>query len=322
MLTLSRREFLQRLYQLVIAAGAGSLLSFDELLAAADDHQSTWLRPHLVWLQGASCSGCSPSTFNIEQVTVVDLLTTLTRIVYHQDLSLATGEQVVTTLNQVMDAPEPYIFILEGGIPAGLPHACTFAEEPLTDWVERLAAGAAVVIAAGTCAASGGVARMTGTLTGVVTLEEFLTARRISTPLVNLPGCPMKPEPLIYTLLHFIRRQVLPERDIRQRPRQFYADTVHQRCPRYAAFQEDDFARHIGEKGCLLQLGCQGPITYNDCPTNGHNGNINICIRAGHPCIGCAGELFPRAVLYHQYGDPRVQNGLLQRPDHSNRTGD
>lgn len=313
MSTLSRRDFLKRLYQVIIAAGAAPLLSFDELLAADDASEaSTWQRPNLVWLQGASCSGCSPSVFNIEQITVVDLLTTFTRVVYHQDLSLATGHQVVESLHQLITSKEPYIFILEGGIPVGMPHACVMADRPLTAWVKMLAEAAAVTIAAGTCAASGGVARMPGTLTGVATLQEFLVAEKITTPLVNLPACPMKPEHLVYTLLHFIRRNTVPELDQQHRPHQFFAHTIHHLCPRYGAFQELDFARHIGEAGCLLELGCQGPTTYNDCSLTGHNGNINICIRAGHPCIGCAGELFPRTILYHLHNDPRVKDGLLQ----------
>lgn len=311
---LTRREFLTRLYQMIVAAGAAPLLSFEELLAADDPTTGklTWQRPNLVWLQGASCSGCATSLFNIEQITVTELLTTFTRVVYHQDLSLATGSQVVELLDGMVASDEPYLFVLEGGIPVGMPHACVFAHRPLTEWVEKLAAKATLVIAAGTCAAAGGVAQMTGTVTGVATLEEFLNTRSITTPLINLPACPMKPEHLVYVLMHFIRRKTLPALDQRRRPSQFFAQTVHHRCSRYAAFQELDFARHIGEPGCLLELGCQGPITYNDCPVAGHNSNINICIRAGHPCIGCAGDLFPRAILYHHYDDPRVKDGLLQ----------
>lgn len=306
----NRREFLRNIYRVVLAAGAAPLLSFDELLAAENGEQS-WSRPNLVWLQGSSCSGCSISLLNTEQLTVLDLLTRFSRLLYHPNLAHATGYQVGELLAQLVAGNEPYIFVMEGGIPAGMPHACMLADQPLAEWVDRLAAGASACIAAGTCAVSGGVAAMPGTHTGVVSLADHLAAGGINTPLINLPACPMKPEHMIYTLLHFSRRQSLPELDGRQRPRRFFAHTVHQRCPRYAAFQELDFARHIGEEGCLLELGCQGPVTYNDCPTIGYNGNSNYCLRAGHPCIGCAGELFPRPVLYHSHGDPRVKDGLL-----------
>ncbi|HKI80039.1 MAG TPA: hypothetical protein VKA04_00185, partial [Pseudodesulfovibrio sp.] len=258
-------------------------------------------------------SGCSASLFTIEQITVLDFLTTFSRVIYHPNLSLATGAQVPQLLEKVVAAGEPYLFVLEGGIPAGMPHACTMAHRPMTEWVSLLAAGAAACIAAGTCAAAGGVPQMAGTLTGAETLGDFLGKQGIKTPLVNLPACPLQPEHLVYTLLHFIRRKGLPELDSDHRPLQFFAHTVHERCPRYASFQALDFARHIGEDGCLFELGCQGPVTYNDCSTNGHNGNTNNCVRAGHPCIGCASGYFPRPLLYHTRSDTRMAAGGLQR---------
>ena len=311
---LNRREFLKKLYQVVIVAGAAPLLSFDELLAAeANPGASEWSRPNLVWLQGASCSGCSTSVFTIEQITILDFLTQFTRVIYHPNLSLATGAQVPQILEKLRASKEPYIFILEGGIPVGMPHACIMADRPMTEWVSLLTAGAAACIAAGTCAAAGGVPQMAGTLTGAATLGDFLDRQTIKTPLINLPACPMQPEHLVYTLLHLLRRNTLPELDSERRPKQFFSHTVHERCPRYAAFQALDFARHIGEDGCLLELGCQGPITYNDCSVNGHNGNANNCVRAGHPCIGCAGGCFPRPLLYHTRDDARAVAGGLQR---------
>lgn len=310
---LNRREFLQKLYQVVLAAGASSLFSFDELLAAETNPVAAgWSRPNLVWLQGASCTGCSISTLTVEQITILDLLTYFTRVIYHPNLSLATGEQVPSLLEKLMASRKPYLFVLEGGIPVGMPHACTLAHRPLTEWVSRLAAGASTCIAAGTCAAAGGVVQMAGTLTGATTLGDFLDKQAIKTSLVNLPACPMQPEHLVYTLLHLIKRKSLPDLDGERRPKQFYAHTVHERCPRYSSFQALDFARHIGEDGCLFELGCQGPITYNDCSTNGHNGNTNNCVRAGHPCIGCANGCFPRTILYHTRNDPRAAAGGLQ----------
>lgn len=309
-MTLTRRIFLQRMYQAVIAAGAAPLLSFEELLAAdAGDPDAGWSRPELVWLQGSSCSGCSTSFLNMEQVTVLDFLTSFTRVIYHPQLSLATGDQVPQILTRLAGSGKPYVLVMEGAIPDGLPHACMMAHRPLSDWVSRLAAGASVCIAAGTCAASGGVASMAGTVTGALSLDDFLGQRGIETPSVNLPACPMHPSHLIYTLLHLGRSTTLPALDGARRPRRFFTYSVHERCPRYAAFQARDFARHIGEEGCLMELGCQGPVTYNDCIAIGYNGNTNNCIRAGHPCIGCAGELFPRPRLYHTRDDSGMITG-------------
>jgi hydrogenase small subunit len=308
-MTLNRRKFLQRIYQVVIAAGAAPLLSFDELLAAdANVSDTDWSRPNLVWLQGASCSGCSTSFLNVEQITILDFLSYFTRLIYHPNLSAASGDQVPQILNKLAASNKPYILVMEGAIPAGMPHTCMMAHQPIGEWVSLLAAKASICIAGGTCAASGGIAKMAGTLTGAESLDDFLKQRGIKTPSVNLPSCPMHPDHLVYTLLHFIKSKALPELDDARRPRRFFSHSVHDSCPRYAAFQARDFARRIGDEGCLMELGCQGPVTYNDCIATGYNGNTNNCIRAGHPCIGCASELFPRPLLYHTH-DPGTTTG-------------
>lgn len=306
MVTTSRRQFLEGLYRVVVAAGAGSLMSFEDLLAA----EAGAPRPNLVWLHGTSCSGCSVALLDIEEASVLDLLTVFTRLIFHPDLSLATGSQVPAILEGLVASGEPYLFAFEGGLPAGLPHACMLAGRPMTEWVEKLARGASLCIAVGTCAASGGVPRMAGTVTGSLALGDFLGDHGIDKPLVNLPGCPMRPEHFVHTLLHAARGR-LPELDAERRPKRFFEHTVHYRCTHYGAYQESHFARFIGDSGCLFKLGCQGPVTYNDCLVTGHNGNTNSCIRAGHPCIGCASEHFPRPIMLHAHDDPRLAEGLL-----------
>ena len=79
---------------------------------------------------------------------------------------------------------------------------------------------------------------------------------------------------------------------------------ANDRCILYADFQEKRFATRIGEPSCLLKLGCRGPVTKTDCMISGHNSNT--CIRAGHPCIGCASEQLPRHIMLHAYDEKRV----------------
>ncbi len=300
---MNRRQALRQIYRAIVAAGAASLVSWPELLSAAA--RGPEQKPDLVWLHASSCSGCSCSFLDIDLVPVVDIITRFANLVYHPDISLATGDQVTGLLTQVSKEKPGYLFILEGSIPVDLPHACLMGERPIREWVQELAAGASACIAAGTCAALGGITRMNGMVTGCQTLGEFMSQRRINKPLVNLPNCPMKPEHLVYTLLHQIKTGRPPKLDATQRPLRFFSHTNHERCVYYADFQEKHFATKIGEPGCLLKLGCQGPVTKNDCLITGHNGNTNTCIRAGHPCIGCASEHFPRQVMLHQFDDRR-----------------
>ena len=301
---ITRREMLKRIYQAIVAAGAASFVSFADLVAAAERPESE--RPDVIWLHGTSCSGCSVSLLNLEHVPVIEVLTRFANIVFHPDLSAATGDQAVELLEHTSRSGKPYLLVMEGGIPVDLPHACLLADRPITEWVTQLARGASACIAAGTCATLGGIPDMHGTEAGSRTLTGFLQERRINKPVVNLPGCPMKPEHFLYTLLHLVQQGEPPRMDGLGRPRRFFAHTVHDRCIYYADFQEDHFARFIGDEGCLLKLGCQGPVTHNDCLSNGHNGNTNSCIRSGHPCVGCASEHFPRRIMLHQYDDPRA----------------
>lgn len=300
---MTRREALGRIYRAIVAAGASSFVTFDDLLAAEAQSDK---RLNVVWLHGSSCSGCSCALLDIEYVPVLDILTKFTNIVFHPDLSLATGDQVSDIIDRLLKSDLDYLFVLEGGIPTTLPHACLMGDKPMTEWVEPVAKRATAAIGAGTCAALGGIPAMYGTTAGSKTLEGFLAQRGVKTPVVNLPGCPMKPEHFVYTVLHYAMKGSFPEVDGHHRPTKFFGRTLHERCIYYADFQEKNYARFIGDRGCMLKLGCQGPVTRYDCLVTGYNNNTSNCIKAGHPCVGCASEQFPRQIMYHSYGDKRA----------------
>jgi hydrogenase small subunit len=304
MIDFSRREALKKLYQVVVAVGASSFLSFEDLLAY---EQPQYKKPNIIWLHASSCSGCSTSFLNIDDVPLTDILTKFTNILFHPDISSATGHTVTDILNQTAQKLHgDYILVLEGSIPVGLPHACLMGDKPMMEWVDMLSRNATAVVSAGTCASFGGITKMEGMMSGAISLDEFLVKYGIDKPIVNLPNCPMKPEHLVYTILHYSRLNSLPELDSQHRPIKFYGKTIHERCIYYADFQEKTYARYIGDSGCLFKLGCQGPVTKNDCLIHGHNGNTNVCIRAGHPCIGCSSEHFPRQIMFHKYDDKRI----------------
>ncbi|MBF0240194.1 MAG: hydrogenase small subunit [SAR324 cluster bacterium] len=299
---ITRREALRKIYEALVVIGASAFISFEDLLAADNTVAE---KPMVVWLHGTSCSGCSTAFLNIEDVPVVDLITKFVSLVFHPDLSSATGHQFIEILDQLTQSGKGYILVFEGGIPVKMPHTCMIADKPLTYWVERLAAKATACIGAGTCATLGGIASM-DPVTGNIPLDRFLEQRNISKPIVNIPSCPMKPEHITYTILHLLKKGSLPELDKHFRPKKFFARTIHERCLYYADYQEGHFAEFIGDSGCLFKIGCQGPVTRNDCIIMGYNGNTNTCIKAGHPCIGCAGEKFPRQIMFHRFDDPRV----------------
>ena len=231
---MNRRAALKKIWHAIVAAGAGSFLTFDDLLAADARPDK---RINLVWLHASSCSGCSCSFLNIEYVSVLDILSKFTNLIYHPDLSLATGDQVTNLLDKVSSNGTPYVFVLEGAIPVGMPHACLMGDQPITHWVEKVGSKAMASVGLGTCAVFGGITRMKNMETGSLPLDAFYAQKKIRQPVVNLPNCPIKPEHLVYTLLHYVHKGRFPSVDNKGRPLKFYERTVHEQCIFYADFQ-------------------------------------------------------------------------------------
>jgi Ni,Fe-hydrogenase I small subunit len=79
------------------------------------------------------------------------------------------------------------------------------------------------------------------------------------------------------------------------RPTLFFAETVHDHCPRLARFALREFATAPGDPSrCLYQVGCKGTRARGDCPTRLWQGR-SYCIKANHPCIGCTAPGFLNA---------------------------
>jgi hydrogenase small subunit len=303
-MSLTRRDAIKQMLKVIAAVGAANFFSYEDLLAMENGKM---IKPNIVWLHGSSCSGCSCSFLNIEDVSVLDILTRYTNIIYHPDVSLATGKQVIDLLDKASkELKNNYLLVVEGSIPVAMPHACMMGDRPIMEWMEQMSSSATACVAAGTCAAFGGITGMQGMDTGVMSISNFVKAKKINKPVVALPNCPMKPEHMIYVIFHYAKFKTIPQLDAQGRPLRFFSQTVHERCIYYSEFQEKNYAKKIGEAGCMLKLGCQGPVTKNDCMQIGHNNNTNTCIKAGHPCIGCASEHFPRQIMMHTFHDKRA----------------
>jgi len=300
---MNRREALKKFYNIIIAVGASSFFSFEDLLAL-DLKQTN--KPNLVWLQGSSCSGCSLSLTNIEDIPFIDFILEFVNVIYHPNLSHAEDEDVPSILNKAKkELKNNYLLVVEGSIPTLLPHACLFSNIPFLEWIEEMGANSKACIGVGTCASFGGITDMRGIETGASPLSKVMYEANINKPITNLPNCPLKPEHFVYTILYFIKFGKYPPLDRQFRPKLFFSKTIHETCMHFSEFQENIFASKINEKGCLFELGCQGPVTKSDCITNGLNANTNNCIKAGHPCIGCASEHFPRQIIFRSYNDKR-----------------
>ena len=171
---------------------------------------------------------------------------------------------------------------------------CTVGEKeekpiPVYQWVVDLGKKAMAVIALGTCASFGGIPGARPNLTGVKSLREIYKEEKITTPLINIPGCPPHPDWIVGTIASLLLNGLPTADDLDDnlRPLAFYGKLIHENCPRRAYFDEGKFAKKFGDEGCLYELGCKGPITYADCPTRRWNNGTNWVIGAGAPCNGC-----------------------------------
>jgi hydrogenase small subunit len=251
----------------------------------------------VIWLHGASCSGCSVAALNaVAPTTFGDLVLNKVSAKYDTLLMAAGADQAIGAMDQAAKAGG-FILIVEGGVPtAAQGRYCVIGERagvPITllDAVKTLGPKASRVLAVGTCAAYSGVAGAGGNPTGVAPLADVLEGK-LAKPVIHVPGCPAPPEQLFRIIIGILAGGQFSVDDD-GRPRSCFPHTVHFTCPR----KHLTMAKAFGEEGCLLELGCRGKSTMAMCPKHKWNNGKNWCMGAGHPCIGCAMPDFPATPL-------------------------
>ncbi len=248
-------------------------------------------RVHVFWLAGMSCDGCSIAVLSATQPSVESLLTGSipgVPIVYlhHTAIQLEAGDAFVEPMRRAWrgELGDPYVIVYEGSIadeskagPQGGYWSAVGEEEnpatggkrqiPSAEWVQRLAPGAAAVIAIGTCATWGGVPAAYGNPTGAMSMMDFLGRdyrSALGLPVVNVPGCsPIGDnftETVAAILLFLQGIGPSPEFDDLGRPAWLFGETVHRQCLRAGYYEEGSFAKEYGDKECLVEIGCWGPV--------------------------------------------------------------
>lgn len=244
----------------------------------------------LVWLRGLSCGGDSQAFLQPASPNVGELLINMLSLEYSEAFMAATGNDASAALTNLSGRfPSGYIAVVEGAIPTaeGGIYA-TLAGRPLRDVVSEVCRDALGTIAVGACAFDGGVAAAAGGLTGAVGV-----GRVVSTPhLVNLPGCPVNGDNLAATLVHYLTIREFPPADSLGRPYFAYGGLIHNQCERRAHFEFGEFVQSWGDEAsqkgwCLYKLGCKGPQTFANCPTQKYAAGSSWNVLAGHGCIGC-----------------------------------
>lgn len=300
---ISRREFTR----LCMCSAAGLALSsvLTPYVAEALE-QAAKGNPPVIWLQGASCTGCSVSLLNAVEPPIEKVLLEIISLKYHPTIMAAAGELAIDGLEESAKAyRDQFFLVVEGGIPTkeggsycligekekkgGFGCSGDGSELTLLEEVKTLGGAAKAVIAVGTCASYGGIPSARPNPTGVVGVGEVVKKK----PVINIPNCPAHPERIIGTLAYVLTYNDLPELDALGRPKMFYPRPIHDNCRRREDFFAEKFAQKFGDEGCLYMLGCKGITAYSDCPERGWNNKTNWCIRAGAPCLGCSEPGFP-----------------------------
>jgi hydrogenase small subunit len=256
----------------------------------------------VIWLQAASCSGCSVSVLNSVDPTIANLL--LDEVLPGQHISLmfqatvmgGAGEPVLEILESAeRDLRGQFILLVEGSVPTARNGVFgTLGDVPMRDRVLALGGAAQAVIALGTCASFGGMFAAPPNPAGCAGVANVLESEGIAIPLVNIPGCPPHPAWFVGTVATILHGGLGGlDLDEYRRPKAFYGSLVHENCPRRASFDEGKFARYLSDEGCLYELGCKGTVTHSDCSLRRWNNSTNWVIGSGAPCNGCVEPDFP-----------------------------
>ena len=283
----SRRGFLK------FCAATASMMALPPSMApaiAAALEQAQ--RPSVIWLSFQECTGCTESLTRSFSPTVENLILDVISLDYHHTLQAAAGEAAENARMEAMQANEgKYMVVVDGSLPGpdANPGHSTIAGVSNLEMLKETVAGAAAVVAVGTCASFGGLPKADPNPSGAVAVSDIVKDK----PLINVSGCPPVPMVITGVLAQFLTFGELPELDEYNRPRAFFGQAIHDRCYRRPFYDKGLFAESFDDEGakkgwCLYRLGCKGPMTYNASATMKWNGGTSWPIESGHPCLGCS----------------------------------
>jgi hydrogenase small subunit len=283
----------------------------------------------VIWITaGLSCDGDTISITAATQPSLEDLILgaipgiPILRL-HNPVLADKNGDDFMQTLYNAAEGKlQPFILVVEGSIPDEKNKTEGFwaafgndrvTGEPITtcSWIDRLAPKAWAVVAAGTCAAYGGIHAMIGNPTGCVGLIDYLHLKDGKTqegvPLICVPGCPVQPDNFMETLLYLFYQvsKQAPEipLDDKLRPTWLFGNTVHEGCDRGGYYEQANFAKHYGSPKCIVKLGCWGPVVQCNVGKRGWMNGIGGCANVGGICIGCTMPGFPDKFMQPSFMD-------------------
>ena len=280
----------------------------------------------VIWIEGASCTGCTESFAQVESPDPASVVLELISLNYSETLSAAAGHSMEEAKAQTIKAGN-YILVYEGAVLERWEgQALRVADKPGTEHLLEAAANANAVVALGSCAVNGGWMGAHPNSAGALGVQQFLEKNGIDKPVVNVPGCPANPEWLVSVLVDVVMMGKLPDLNAENKPAGIFNQTIHDNCERRGHFENGEFVYEFGSKEealgyCLYPLGCRGPQTKANCGVTLWNNRRSWCVQAGTPCIGCC-EANPNdpghnwvevnTPFYKRHRDLRIGDWMVQ----------
>jgi hydrogenase small subunit len=282
----SRRDFMK--FCSAVSAALALPATFAPKIAQALDKTT---RPTLVWLEFQSCTGDTEALLRAASPTVADIVLDILSVDYAETIMAAAGHLAEANLDKVVKEEKgKYLAVVEGSIPlkdGGV--YCCIGGKSAADTAIRVCGGAFATIAVGTCASYGGLPAAAPNPTGAVGVRDAVPGATV----INLPGCPVNADNLTATVVHFLLFNKLPAMDSAGRPLFAYGKRIHDNCERRPHFDAGQYVEKWGDEGhrkgfCLYKMGCKGPETWHNCPTQRYNEKTSWPVAAGHGCAGCS----------------------------------
>ena len=300
----SRRSFMKLCGSIAVAAGLSAAaaprvaLALETKLEGAKDG----LFP-VLWIEGASCTGCTESFAQIETPDPGKVVLELIALNYSDVLCAGAGWSLEAAKKETIENGG-YIVVYEGGITQGFDsNTLRVAMETGEEILVEAASNAAAVVALGSCAVNGGWMAAYPNSAKATGVQDILKQHGIATPVVNIPGCPANPEWLMAILTQVVlmadkvdekAAATLDYLDLNAegKPAGIFGQTIHDNCERRGHFENGEFVYEFGSKEealgyCLYPLGCKGPQTKANCGVTLWNNRRSWCIQGGSPCLGC-----------------------------------
>ena len=299
----SRRSFLKFCGGLAAAAGLTGVGAPQAVAATLEKSvigATTGNLYPVIWIEGASCTGCTESLAQVETPDVGSVVLELLSLNFSDTLSAGAGDSAELAKKQTVEAGN-YILVFEGAVTqAWAGHACRFGNnadgsdsQTAVEQLEEAAHNASAIVALGSCAVNGGWMGAEPNSAAATGVQAYLKSAGIEKTVINIPGCPANPEWLISVLVQVLMLdgQTL-KLNAANMPEDIFGQTIHDNCERRGHFENGEFVYQFGSKEealgyCLYPLGCSGPQTHSNCSVTMWNNRRSWCVQAGSPCLGC-----------------------------------